>query len=452
MDIKFLAGNFSHLFTLYIIFPFVLFLGIYLTFKLNFIQLRKLNLSLKFLIKKEEAVTGGITQYQAIAAVLAGNFGAGNIPGMAVAISTGGPGALIWMWVMAFLGASIQYASCLLGGKFSKMNGQAERVGGPMYYLSDGLGFKRLSLLFSFFTILGSITIGNIAQVNSMLLPLNEAGIPPFVTLGIIVVLTSVVILGGVQRFAKVVASLVPIMAILYLTATSIILIINSEKILPALKLMIQYAFNPSSVIGGALGFGIFKAISAGFDRGLFATDAGTGLVPILQSSARSKHPVINGIVTLIAPFLVMIVCTGTGLVLIITDAWLDKSLVSTNMVTHAFGKGLNNAIGPYIVIVALIMFAYTTILAWASCGEKAVSFMWGFKHASLFRYFYISLIPLGWFIPVEMVWTLSDISISLMLVTNLIGVALLSKQVILESRDYFALEDSVSRPALGVS
>lgn len=441
MDIKFFASNVNHLFTLYIIFPFVLFLGIYLTFKLKFIQLLKLKQSLKFLIKKEVAEKGSLSQYQAVAAVLAGNFGAGNIPGMAVAISTGGPGALVWMWVMAFLGASIQYASCLLGGKFSKINDKNEQVGGPMYYLSDGLGFKRLALLFSFFTILGSITVGNVAQVNSMLLPLNEAGIPPFISLGITALLTGVVILGGVHRFAKVVSSLVPIMAILYLTATSVILVLNSEKILPAFKLMIEYAFDFSSVVGGTLGFGILKAISTGFDRGLFATDAGTGLVPILQSSARSKHPAINGIVTLITPFLVMTVCTGTGLVLIITDAWLDKTLVSTNMVTFAFEKGLNNVIGPYIVITALIMFAYTTILAWANCGEKAVSFLLGLKQVNRFRYFYISLIPLAWFLPVDVVWALSDISISLMLVTNLIGVALLSKHVIGDSRDYFSIE-----------
>lgn len=441
MDIKFFACHINHLFTLYIIFPCVLFLGIYLTFKLKFIQISKLKLSLQFLIRKEERQKGSISQYQAVAAVLAGNFGAGNIPGMAVAISAGGPGALVWMWIMAFLGASIQYASCLLGGKFSKINEENEQVGGPMYYLSDGLGYKRLAILFSFFTILGSVTVGNVAQVNSILLPLNEAGIPPYISLGVIAILTGAVILGGVHRFAKVASSLVPIMALLYLTATSIILVLNSDKILPAFKLMFTYAFDFSSVLGGTLGFGVLKAISTGFDRGLFATDAGTGLVPILQSSARSKHPAIYGIVTLITPFLVMTVCTGTGLILIITGAWLDKNLVSTNMVTHAFGKGLDNVIGPYIVIIALVMFAYTTILAWANCGEKAVSFMWGLKHVNRFRYFYISLIPLAWFLPVDVVWALSDISISLMLVTNLIGVTLLSKHVIKDSRDYFALE-----------
>jgi len=339
---------------------------------------------------------------------------------------------------MAFLGAAIQYSSCLLGGKFSRQNSNSETVGGPMYYLSEGLGFKKLALLFSFFTVLGAITVGNVAQVNSILLPMTSVGVPPFLTVAIIVLLTSVVILGGIQRFAKVVSSLVPIMAMLYLGATMLILWMNLDKIFPALKLMITYAFDYSSIVGGTFGFGVVKALTAGFDRGLFATDAGTGLVPILQSSAKSKHPVINGVVTLVAPFLVMTVCTGTGLVLIITDAWLESGLISTNMVTYAFDRGLNSQIGSYIVMVALFMFAFTTILAWANCAEKAVGYIWGFKNVSRFRYFFISLIPLACFIPVDLVWILSDISISLMLFTNIIGITFLSNHVIGESRQFF--------------
>lgn len=441
MDIKILISEFNKIFTLYCVFPAVVILGIYLTIKLRFIQLSKLKMSLICLLKKEEKSVGSLSQYQALAAVLAGNFGAGNIPGMAVAITTGGPGALVWMWIMAFLGASIQYASCLLGGKFSKFNGDQECVGGPMYYLSEGLGFKWLALLFSFFTVIGAITVGNVTQVNSVLLPLTKIGVPPLVTVSVIAILTSIVMLGGVQRFAVVVSSVVPVMAILYLGATSVILFMNASKVWPALKLMIDSAFDFQSLIGGTLGIGTVKAITSGFDRGLFATDAGTGLVPILQSSAKSKNPVINGIVTLIAPFLVMIVCTGTGLVLIITDAWLDTNLISTNMVTWAFEKGLNNGIGKYIVMIALMMFAYTTILAWASCAERAVSFIWGLKRAYLFRYLYIAFIPLSLLVPGDLVWVLSDISISLMLSTNLIGVALLSKHVVGDSNAYFNLK-----------
>lgn len=442
MEIKTLIEGFNKFFTLYLVFPAVVILGLYLTVKLKCIQLSKLKMSLGYLINKEEKSLGSISHYQAISAVLAGNLGAGNIPGMAVAIATGGPGALVWMWMMAFLGAAIQYSSCLLGGKFSRLNHNQERVGGPMYYLLEGVGSKALALLFSVFTIMGAITVGNIAQVNSVLLPLTEIGIPPFFTVFLIALMTGVVLLGGIQRFAKVVSSLVPLMAILYLGATLLILGMNLEKIWPALKIMISYAFDYSSVIGGTLGFGAFKAITAGFDRGLFATDAGTGLVPILQSSAKGKHPVINGVVTLVAPFLVMTVCTGTGLVLIITDAWLEKNLISTNMVTFAFNKGLNNTTGAYIVMTALVMFAFTTILAWANCAEKAVGYLGGLKCANYFRYFFICFIPLALLVPVDLVWILSDISISLMLLTNLIGVVFLSKHVINESNQFFALNE----------
>lgn len=441
MDIKILINDFNEIFTFYCVFPAMAILGLYLTIRLKCVQISKLKLSLSCLLKKEEKSEGSLSQYQALAAVLAGNFGAGNIPGMAVAITTGGPGALVWMWIIAFLGAAIQYASCLLGGKFSRLNEEKECVGGPMYYLSEGLGFKKLAFLFAFFTVIASLTVGNVTQVNSVLLPLHSLGVPPLITAFTFTFLTSIVMLGGIKRFASVVSSIVPVMAIMYLGATIIILFLNADEILPALKIMFNEAFDYNSLIGGTLGLGTVKAITSGFDRGLFATDAGTGLVPILQSNAKSKHPVINGVVTLVAPFLVMIVCTGTGLVLIITGAWQEASLVSTNMVTWAFNQGLNSSIGAYIVMVALMMFAYTTILAWASCAERAISFLWGLKNAHLFRYFFIGIIPFSILVPDDLVWVLSDISISLMLATNIIGVAFLSKHVISESSAYFELK-----------
>lgn len=442
MNIAEIISTVYNTINVYLVFPSIVLLGIYLTIKLRFIQLSKLKMSFACLISREEKVEGTLTQYQAISAVLAGNFGAGNIPGMAIAITTGGPGALVWMWVMAFFGAVIQYSSCLLGGKFSKVNADKERVGGPMYYLSDGLGFKSLAFLFSFFTVLGAVTVGNITQVNSILLPLTQVGIPPFITITLMALLTGFVILGGVQRFAKVVSSLVPLMALLYLGATFLVLGLHADKIYPSLKLMFSYAFDYSALIGGTLGIGTVKAITAGFDRGIFATDAGTGFVPILQSSAKSRNPVINGLVTLIAPFLVMFVCTGTGLVLIITNAWTDSGFESTNMVTWAFDKGLNSSLGAYIVMLALSMFAFTTILAWANCAEKAISYLWGLKTIKSFRYFYIAIIPLACFIPVDLIWILSDISISFMLLTNLIGIACLSKHVIKETEEFFSTQE----------
>lgn len=430
--------HFNQTITLYCVFPTILILGLYLTIQLRFVQISKLKMSFSCLLKNNPESQGNISHYQAIASVLAGNFGTGNISGMAVAISTGGPGALVWMWIMAFLGSAIQYTSCVLGVKYRKQNADGEYVGGPMYYLRDGLGLKKLGLLFSFFTIMGAFTVGNFAQVNSVVLPLQKMGLNPFSCGVIIAFFVGIVLLGGIQRVAKLASFVVPIKAILYLGTAFIILGLHFDQILPAFKLMFHSAFNPNSALGGVFGFSLMKAITAGFDRGLFATDAGTGIVPILQASARSSNPIIDGVVTLVAPFLVMIVCTTTGLVLLVTGIWQDLDLKSTNMVTQAFQQGLGYSFGGYIVIFALILFAYTTILAWAYCAEKAIGYLFGTKYTPYFKYIYVAIIPIGALLHVDLIWKLADISISLMLITNLVAIARLSKEVVGESHQYF--------------
>ncbi|WP_068467961.1 alanine/glycine:cation symporter family protein [Candidatus Protochlamydia phocaeensis] len=437
-DIKSLLTGVNEAFTFFLVFPTIILFGLYLTFKLRFVQISKLKMSFCCLLKKEESSQGNISHYQAISAVLAGNFGTGNVSGMAVAIATGGPGALVWMWIMAFLGASIQYVSCVLGVKYRRQNADGEYVGGPMYYLRDGLGMKFLGTLFCLFTIMGALTVGNFAQINSVTLPLKQLGLDPFMCSLLIALLVGAVLIGGVQRVAKLASFIVPVKALVYLGTAILILGMHADRVIPAFKLMLVSAFDPQSALGGTLGFGIVKAISSGFDRGIFATDAGTGIVPILQSSARTTNPIMDGVVTLVAPFLVMIVCTTTGLVLLVTGAWQEEGLQSTNMVTHAFASGLGNSIGAYIVIISLILFAYTTILAWACCAEKAIGFLYGARYADRFKYIYTALIPIGAVLHVDLIWRLADVSISLMLLTNLIGVIGLSKQVIGESRSFF--------------
>jgi AGCS family alanine or glycine:cation symporter len=440
MDVNFKAflTSFNELFTLFCVFPALIFFGLYLSFRLRFVQISKLKMSFLCLMKKNEKSQGNISHYQAISTVLAGNFGTGNISGMAVALSTGGPGALVWMWVMAFLGATVQYASCLLGVKYRQKNAQGEYIGGPMYYLSDGLGMKKTGYVFAIFTVIAALTVGSFAQINSIVLPLQQMGFDPLLCGIVMAFFVGLVILRGTQSVAKLASFIVPIKAFLYLVTAATIIIWHANQVIPAFKLMLHCAFHQTSVVGGVLGFGIFKAITAGFDRGLFATDAGTGLVPILQASAKTDHPVVDGVVTLVAPFLVMIVCTMTGLVLLVTGAWQQVDLHSTTMVTYAFQKGLGSPIGVYIVLIALILFGYTTILAWACCAEKALNFLTGHASLNWFKYLYIMLIPIGTMLNVDLIWILSDISISLMLVTNLIGIAGLSKQVIGTSRAFF--------------
>jgi AGCS family alanine or glycine:cation symporter len=414
---------FNYYFTLCVVFPAIIGLGLYLTIKLKFIQITKIKESFLSLVQKTEGSEGNISRFGAIASVLAGNLGTGNISGMAVAIATGGPGALVWMWVMAFLGAVIQYASCVLGAVYRKKNEQGEYMGGPMYYLRDGLKNKKISIIFALCTIFGSVTAGNFAQVNSISLPLEKMGLNPlFCALGM-AFFVGIIVLGGIKRLAGFATYVVPIKAVLYMGTALFIISSNYELILPAFAVMFKSAFNFTALTGGAIGFAMLKAMTTGFDRGLFATDAGTGIVPILQASQRISHPKMAGISTLVAPLMVMIVCTMTGLVLLITGVWQDPTLQSTNMVIAGFTQGLHSFYGGYMVLATLILFGYTTILAWCYCGEKASEFIGGPKLATLFRYTFITLVPLGTLIHVHTIWTLADIAITLMLCINLFAI-----------------------------
>lgn len=436
MNITDILSQINHTFTLFIIFPAIVLLGGYLTFRLKVPQATKLKLSAKLMLQKSSGA-GSISHYQAMSSVLAGNFGTGNISGIAIALTSGGPGALVWMWIMAFFGAAIQYASCYLGVKYRTQSPNGEFSGGPMYYLSNGLGYKFLATCFCVVTMFAAFTVGNLAQVHSISLPLKAAGLDPIATAIIITISAFGVILGGIKRVARVASAVVPLKALLYLGTGLVILGLHADKVLPALSLMFEAAFSMKSAASGALGFGIAQAISSGFDRGLFATDAGTGIVPILQSSARSQNPVLDGVVTLVAPLLVMIVCTMTGLILIVTGA-CDVGLKSTDMVTYAFETGLQSSFGFYVVMVSLMLFAYTTVIAWAYCGQKAMGFIWP-KGVKIFQLCYIAAIPIGGLLHVDLIWGLADMCISLMLFINVIGVGILSSQVITANTAYFA-------------
>lgn len=426
--------TFNHYFTLIVVFPVLFLLGLYLTIRLKGIQFTKLSLAFKQLVKSGSHTAGNISNFEAISTVLAGNLGTGNISGMAVALTTGGPGALVWMWVMATMGTVVKYAGCFLGLKYRIKTREGEYVGGPMYYLSHGLGMKKIGILFSIAAITTAFTVGNLAQVNSIFLPLNATGSSRIYLVVALVVFTALLLLGGLKRIGRVLATLVPLMTFFYLLAAFIILFQNVSAIPHAFLLMIKASVAPHAVAGGTLGYGVFQAISSGFDRGIFATDAGSGIAPVLQAGARCDKPIYEGIVGMVAPFIVMFICTITALVLIITGAWTDSGELSTNMCTWAFEKGIGSEIGTYIVIGSLFLFGFTTIIAWAYCGEKAIEFLASSKSVPYFKAVFILLLPLGAYSTIELVWVLADISIGFMLITNLIGVIGLSKEVIDET------------------
>lgn len=446
MDLPFVEA-FNSLFTLYLIFPSIVLLGLYLTFRLRFVQLSKLKMSVSLLFKKQAGEEGSITHYQAVASVLASNFGTGNISGMAVALTTGGPGALMWMWVMAFLGAAIQFANCCLGVKYREKNEKGEYIGGPMYYLQRGLKLKKIAALFCIATILAAFTAGGLVQVNSIALPLTALGISPWVTGGVLAFFVAIVILGGAQRVADMCSTVVPVMAILYLGAAFFILGQHVEALWPAIQEVFRASVGVLPLAGGVAGFTVMKAVTTGFDRAIFATDAGTGTVPLLQSGAKTTDPVIDGVVSLVAPFLVMIVCSSTALVLMVTGAIQVPGLASTNLVTYAFGQGLGEKTGLIIVLIALVLFGYTTTVAWASCLEKAVGFLFGARFIKAALLLYILSVPLGALLHVDSVWLLADISLTAMVLLNLIGVAGLSKEVIYDTRRFFNKPHASPRP-----
>ena len=392
----------------------------------------------RHLFRRKSSGQGDISHYAAISTILAGNFGTGNISGMAVAIATGGPGALVWMWVMTFLAAAIQYASALLGVKYRKKDQNGQYVGGPMYYISEGLGFKKMGMLFAVVTILAAFSVGNFVQINSMTLPMAALGVSPLIASLILAVGIGLVVLGGALRIARVSAAVVPFMSLLYFGTALFILALHSDALLPAFGLMFKSALGVQGIVGGALGFTVMKAVTTGITRSIFATDAGTGMAPLLQSGAKTEHPVIDGVVTLVAPFFVMIVCTATSLVLIVTGAFSVEGLKSTNMVTHAFTQGLGSDIGAYVVIFSLLLFGYTTTLAWASCMEKAVTYLFGSRFVKYFMILYIFCVPMGALMQVDLIWILADLTYISMLLVNLIGVTGLAKEVTTESKQYF--------------
>jgi AGCS family alanine or glycine:cation symporter len=427
--------------TLLIIFPTIIIFGGYLTYRLRFLQIVKLGRAFSLVTLREKK--GSISSFGALAAILGGNLGTGNISGVAVALMTGGPGALFWMWVMAILASITKYAGCFLGVHFQRLDERGEWVGGPMYYLSEGLKSKFLAALFCVFTITSALTVGNLVQVNALSAPLAEFDVAPWMFGIVMAILVGGVILGGLKRFAHVVSALVPLMAVAYILTCIGVLVIFRHEILPNLGLIMAGAFDLKPMSGGIFGFGILTTIRIGFDRGLFATDSGLGLAPILHASVRDDNPqidnrVIQGLISVLSPMIVMVVCSMTGLVLLTTGASKLANTSSTTMCMEAFRIGFGGAWAGHLVSVTLFFFAFTTILTWSFCADKAVEFLGGARLIRPFQLVFIAIIPLGTLVGDLWVWNVADFSTNLMFIVNMIGVIGLSKMVLTASRKYF--------------
>ena len=420
--------------------------GIYFTFKLNFIQMFKLPLAIKYLFlndddKSDNEAKGEISSFAALCTALSATIGTGNIVGVATAIATGGPGALFWMWVAAFFGMATKYAEGVLAIKYREVDENGEMSGGPMYYIEKGVGNKFLANMFAFFGIaVALLGIGTFGQVNSISkAALISFNIPIWFTAIIITILVTLVTLGGIKRISNVAEKIVPTMAILYIIGALLVLICNFKAIPSAITLIIKSAFNPSAVLGGTTGINISLAIQMGIGRGVFSNEAGLGSAPIAAAAAKTKYPVKQGLISMTGTFIdTIIICTMTGLAIVLTGSF-NSGLEGAAMTTFAFENGLPfSIIGKYIVNIGLIFFAFTTIIGWNYYGERCIQYLIGIKGIKFYKIIFIALVGVGPFLSLNLVFIIADIVNGLMALPNLIGLIKLRNIVISETNNFF--------------
>ena len=415
--------------------------GLYLTLRLGFIQIRYLPRALGYLFKKDKGGKGDVSSFAALCTALAATIGTGNIVGVATAVQAGGPGAIFWMWLVALLGMATKYAECLLAVKYRVRDKNGFMAGGPMYYIERGLGIKWLAKLFALFGVMVAFFgIGTFPQVNAITHAMRDTfNIPVLVTAIIVTLLVGLIILGGVKRIATASSVIVPFMAILYVTTSLVIILLNIEKVPDAISLIIYSAFDPQAALGGAIGFTVMKAIQSGVARGIFSNESGLGSAPIAAAAAQTREPVRQGLISMTGTFLdTIIVCTMTGIVLVLTGAWNNPELAGATVTNYAFAQGLGTSIGATIVTVGLLFFAFTTILGWCYYGERCFVYLVGIRGVKLYRLAYIVLVGLGSFLHLNLIWIIADIVNGLMAFPNLIALIGLRKVVIEETKDYF--------------
>ncbi len=423
--------------------PMLIFLvgtGLWLTIALRGIQFRKMWYSLYLaLVKRKEDTDepGDITHFQALMTALSATVGTGNIAGVATAIAAGGPGALFWMWLTGLVGMATKYSEAVLAVQYRNVAEDGAMSGGPMYYISKGLGLKWLGTLFAIFAAVAAFGIGNMVQSNSVADAVNATfNVPSYVTGIILMVLTAVVILGGIKNIGKVTGLLVPIMIGFYVSGALIILIINITEIPAAFMLIFKQAFTPTAASGGFLGAGVMMAIRMGVARGVFSNESGLGSAPIAAAAAQTKHPVTQALVSMTQTFIdTIIVCTLTGLVLITTGAW-NSGETGARLTTIAFQSGFPG--GAYVVTIGLMLFAYSTILGWSYYGEKSIEYLFGEKSVMPYRIVFVIFVGIGAVAKLNIVWAVADIFNALMAIPNLIGLLLLSPVIVKETKSYF--------------
>jgi len=421
--------------------------GFFLTFYLGGVQFRLLGhaLYLALIKRKEEgAAEGDITHFQALMTALAATVGTGNIVGVATAIAAGGPGALFWMWITGLVGMATKYAEAVLAVQYRTKDSEGRMCGGPMYYLSRGANMPWLGVLFSIFAALAAFGIGNMVQSNSVAEAVETTlGIERVYTGLFIAFATGLVILGGIRSIAKVTQYLVPSMIVLYVVAAMYVIFTNLPAVPHVFALVISEAFKPTAAVGGFLGATMVQTMRQGVARGVFSNESGLGSAPIAAAAAQTKSPVTQALVSMTQTFIdTIIVCSMTGFVIIEMGVW-DSGLNGASLTVEAFSVGLSGNLGGYVVSLALVFFAYSTILGWSYYGEKSIEYLFGEIAVMPYRVIFTIVVFVGAILHIDLVWQLADTMNAAMAIPNLIGLLLLAGVTRRLTREYIAARKS---------
>jgi AGCS family alanine or glycine:cation symporter len=421
----------------------ILGVGLFLMIGLKLMPILKLGTGFKLLWggrTSSDPKSGEIPPFQALMTALSATVGTGNIAGVATAVFLGGPGALFWMWCTALVGMATKYAEAVLAVKYREQDSEGKHVGGPMYYIKNGLG-KNWAWLGTTFAVFGAIAafgIGNTVQSNSVADVLNsDMGIPHWITGVVLMVLVGAVLLGGIKRIGSVAGALVPLMAIAYLTAGLVVLAINAEAIPHALDLIFTHAFTSTAAEGGFAGAAVWMAIRFGVARGIFSNEAGLGSAPIAHAAAQTTSPVRQGLIAMLGTFIdTIIICSITGLVIITSGVWTE-GISGASLTSAAFDVALPG-VGSHLVAVSLAIFAFTTIIGWSFYGERCIQFLFGEKSVLPYRVLWIIAVALGANVSLDFIWLVADTLNAAMAIPNLIAILLLSPVVFRLTKEYF--------------
>ena len=443
--------------------------GLLLTIRTGFIQVRHLPRALRYLFKEEvneeeEIVHGEVSGFASLCTALSATIGTGNIVGVATAVGilAGGPGALFWMWMAAFLGMATKYSEGFLAVKYRTVDEDGHVLGGPFYYIEKGMGvkWKWLAKIFAFFgACVGLMGIGTFSQVNGIASAVtgffdpnmtntitlfgNDYSIVTVISAFVLAILAGLVIIGGLKRISSVSQVVVPFMAILYVLTVVVLIICNITKLPAAIAEVVTSAFGAKAMAGGALG-AVLISMKNGIARGIFSNESGLGSAPIAAAAAKTKEPVRQGLISMTGTFIdTIIICTMTGLAIVMAGSWKDEALQGVQITTDAFQKGLHflpSQAASFILMICLVFFAFTTILGWDYYGERCLEYLSGKNKTAvmIYRILYIAAVFIGPYMTVSAVWTIADIFNGLMALPNLVALFALNSVVAKDTKDYF--------------